>query len=125
MVAGQFCRINAASGGRGSVQRAFLSGTATEPGDWHSHGPWCSTYGRIGMVMRQAGTLTALGIGLGLLGALSGARVIQSMCFGLTARDPLTFAGVVVLLAGVSLLASYVPVRRAMRVDPMVALRYE
>jgi putative ABC transport system permease protein len=77
------------------------------------------------MVMRQAGTLTVLGIGLGLLGALSGARVIQRMCFGLTARDPLTFAGVVVLLAGVALLASYVPVRRAMRVDPMVALRYE
>jgi len=77
------------------------------------------------MVMRQAGTLTVLGIGLGLLGALSGARIIQSMCFGLTARDPVTFAGVVVLLAGVALLASYVPVRRAMRVDPMVALRYE
>ena len=77
------------------------------------------------MVVGQAGLLTAIGMCAGLFVALAGAGVMQSMCYGLSARDPLTFAAVVLLLAVVSLVACYVPVRRAMRVDPMVALRYE
>jgi putative ABC transport system permease protein len=50
---------------------------------------------------------------------------MSSMLFGVTARDPLTFAAVAALLAGVALLASYIPARRALRIDPMTALRHE
>jgi len=52
-------------------------------------------------------------------------RLISGMLFGITATDPLTFAGVAALLGAVAFLANYLPARRASRVDPMVALRYE
>jgi ABC-type antimicrobial peptide transport system permease subunit len=68
---------------------------------------------------------TATGIIAGVLGALLLTRSIESLLYGVHGRDPLTFSAVVAVLAGVALLASYVPARRAMRVDPMVALRYE
>jgi putative ABC transport system permease protein len=77
------------------------------------------------MVLRQSLTLTAVGILLGLAGAAGVTQLLSSMLFGVKATDPMTYAGVVALLIAVALLATYVPARRAMRVDPMVALRYE
>jgi putative ABC transport system permease protein len=77
------------------------------------------------MVLRQSLTLTAAGIVLGLAGAAAVTQLLSSMLFGVKATDPLTYALVVAMLIAVALLASYVPARRAMRVDPMVALRYE
>lgn len=77
------------------------------------------------MVLRQSLVLTACGIALGLAGAAAVTQLLTSMLFGVRATDPLTYFLVVVTLVGVALLASYVPVRRAMGVDPMVALRYE
>ncbi|MFZ0734078.1 MAG: ABC transporter permease [Candidatus Sulfotelmatobacter sp.] len=69
--------------------------------------------------------LIAAGITLGLAGALAGARLVSSLLYGVRPTDAVTFAAVSGLLAAVALVASYIPARRAMRVDPMVALRYE
>ena len=77
------------------------------------------------MVLRQAGVLVVSGILLGLLGAAAGARLMQGLLVGVKPIDPLTYSSMAGVLAGVALLACFLPVRRAMRVDPMVALRYE
>jgi putative ABC transport system permease protein len=77
------------------------------------------------MVLRQSLTLVAIGIAAGIVAALGAARVIATMLYGVGANDFSTYAIVIVLLGGAALLASYVPARRAMKVDPMVALRHE
>jgi predicted permease len=79
----------------------------------------------VGMVLRQGAKLAILGVCIGVAAAFVLARLMTSLLFGVTAHDPLTFAAVVALLIMVALLACYIPARRAMRVDPMIALRYE
>lgn len=83
------------------------------------------TYDVLRMVVGQGMILTAIGVALGLLGAFSITRVMSSLLFGVSATDPVTFLSVSVLLSCVALLACYIPARRATRVDPMTALRYE
>ncbi|MBO0725198.1 MAG: ABC transporter permease [Blastocatellia bacterium] len=77
------------------------------------------------LVMRQGGKLIATGATLGVIGSLLLTRLLTSMLYGVSAADPATFAGVALSLAGVALLACYIPARRAAKVDPMVALRRE
>jgi putative ABC transport system permease protein len=77
------------------------------------------------MVLRQGLVPVAIGLAIGTAGAWAVTREITSELFGITPTDPATFIGVAILLALVALAASYVPARRAMRVDPMVALRYD
>jgi putative ABC transport system permease protein len=77
------------------------------------------------IVLGEAAWLAVCGVGLGVAGALATTRLIQTLLFGVTATDALTFAAIAVLLAATALVASYIPARRATRVDPMVALRYE
>lgn len=77
------------------------------------------------MILSEAARLTLAGVALGLAGAFVLARFLSSLLFGVGTYDPITFAGVAVLLTGVALTASCIPARRAVRVDPLVALRYE
>ena len=77
------------------------------------------------LVLAQGARLAVLGIVIGLSASFVLTRALSSELFGVSATDPLTYAGVALLLCGVALLACYIPARRAMRVDPMAALRHE
>ena len=77
------------------------------------------------MILSQGLRTILIGVAIGIAGSLALTRTVESLLFGVTATDPLTFGGVTLLLVGAALLASYVPARRATKVDPIVALRYE
>lgn len=79
----------------------------------------------LAMVLRQSLTVVLIGIVIGLLAAFAATRLLASMLYGVGANDLLTYASVVFLLSAAAFLASYIPARRAMKVDPMIALRYE
>jgi hypothetical protein len=77
------------------------------------------------MIVRQAMTLAGIGIGIGIAAAYGVTRLMTSLLYSVKPTDPLIFASVAILLATVALLASYLPARHALRIDPVVALRYE
>ncbi len=77
------------------------------------------------LVLGDGAKMVAMGLAVGLAAAFGLTRLMANMLFGVSAIDPLTFASVAAILSGVALAACYIPARRAMRVDPMVALRYE
>jgi putative ABC transport system permease protein len=77
------------------------------------------------MVLQQSLSVVGIGLGVGLIGALGATRLMRTLLYGVSANDLSIYGIVLLLLAGAALLASYFPARRAMHVDPIVALRYE
>ena len=79
----------------------------------------------LGMVMRQSGVMIFIGVGVGVVGGVVAARLLESYVPGVRSIEPATFALMVAVLIAAALVASFVPARRASRVDPMSALRQE
>jgi putative ABC transport system permease protein len=77
------------------------------------------------LILGQGAKLAVLGLGIGLVLALLLTRLMASLLYNVSATDPLTFGGVAIILLGAAVTACYIPARRAMRVDPIVALRYQ
>ena len=79
----------------------------------------------LSLVLRRGMKLTLIGMALGLIGAVASTRLLRDMLFGIKPFDPLTFAAMTLLLISISLVACFVPARRATKVDPMNVLRNE
>jgi putative ABC transport system permease protein len=79
----------------------------------------------LNMVLGQAFKLTAIGLAIGLVAAALASRILRSLLFGVTAADPATYSGAMLLLAAAGILAGYIPAWRASRIDPLEALRQE
>ena len=77
------------------------------------------------MVLRDAMTLAVAGAALGLAGGILAGRLMSGLLYGVRPTDPLTFIGVTLVLMAVALAACYIPARRAMSIDPLLALRYD
>lgn len=77
------------------------------------------------LIVGQATQLVTIGLGAGVVGALVATRIMTSLLYGVAPTDPVTFASICLLIGGVAVLASYIPARRATRVDPLVAIRYD
>jgi putative ABC transport system permease protein len=82
-------------------------------------------YDVVKMVIGQGMSLTLIGVAIGLAAALTLTRIMKSLLFSVSATDPATFALIALLLVGVALIASYLPARRATRVDPIAVLKSE
>jgi ABC-type antimicrobial peptide transport system permease subunit len=79
----------------------------------------------LGLVLGQGARLILIGVGIGVVAALALTRSMSSLLYGISATDPITFGSVILILAAVAFLATFVPARHATQVSPIIALRYE
>jgi putative ABC transport system permease protein len=108
------------------IYGVLAGGVAERTREIGVHSALGASRGRIiALVVRQGMSLTALGIAIGVAGAVAATQAIVAMLFGVSRLDPATYAGVIVLLVGVSAIACSVPAWRAARIDPAVTLRAE
>ena len=114
----------AARNGRG-VWRDGLFGQPPHARNWRACRSGAGSGDVLRMILGQGLRTIFLGVAIGIAGSLALTRTVESLLFGVTATDPLTFGGVTLLLVAAALLACYIPARRATKVDPMIALRYE
>ena len=112
-------------GGGGNLWRDRLHHASTHPRDRHPHGAGAQSADVFRLVLSNGLRLILTGLAIGLALSLVLTRFLRTILFGVGATDAITFLAVALLLSAVALLACYIPARRAMRVDPMVALRYQ
>ena len=87
--------------------------------------PGAPTRAVLWLIVRQGLALALIGVALGLVGAWGLTRVLQNLLYGVSVTDPATFAGIALLLIDVAFIASFIPARRATKVDPLIAVRHE
>ena len=113
------CRFRGLCGIRGGVTSQRTRGIGSRRGLGAQRG------NMLGLILCQSFTLVFAGIGIGILGALAATQLLGALLYGVSTTDFTTYLVVVLLLVAAALLASFIPARRATKVDPMVALRYE
>ncbi len=107
------------------LRRDFLLRWQAHKRNWIAHGAWRAAGQRVSLVLGEGMKLAMIGAAIGIVSALALTRLIAGLLFGVTAHDPITFITVFCALAAVAAIACWIPAWRAMRVDPMVALRHE
>src|SRR5206468_9062122 len=120
-----FGMVGVVVGVDGAVWAGELSGEAAADGIWGADGAGAQPGSILRLVLREVLLILVVGVAIGVGVALGSVRLLQSLLFGMAAQDTYTMVVAVGVLSAVALVAGYLPARRAMRVDPMVALRYE
>jgi hypothetical protein len=124
-VLGWLAATSAGARVRRNLRRDFGSARPSHSRNRSADGHGCATQRCVALVIGDGARMALVGVAIGIGSALGLTRLMANQLFGVSAHDPLTFAGFAMLLTIVAVAACYISARRAIRVDPMIALRYE